>query len=110
MLNGFLPCGMVYTAFAGAIATADIKKAAIFMGIFGLGTMPLMLLLAMFKNQLKGKLEIKFNQFTPYYMLIISILIIVRGLNLNIPYLSPQAPTDVKASTKIELHCAPTTK
>jgi len=106
MLNGFLPCGLVYAAFAGAVATADIYKGMIYMGLFGLGTMPLMLLLGYFKNQIAGK--ISFNKYIPYYTITISIFIILRGLNLNIPYLSPAVPTAIKSNTEVNLHCSPT--
>ena len=41
---GFLPCGLVYSAMATAIAMADPLKGAFWMGAFALGTLPNLLL------------------------------------------------------------------
>lgn len=38
--NGLLPCGMVYTALAAALALGDAVHGAAFMAAFGLGTLP----------------------------------------------------------------------
>ena len=39
ILNGLLPCGLIYLGVAGAIATGDTIKGSLFMMIFGLGTL-----------------------------------------------------------------------
>jgi uncharacterized protein len=41
---GFLPCGLVYSALATAIAMADPLSGALWMGAFALGTLPNLLL------------------------------------------------------------------
>jgi hypothetical protein len=43
LLNGLLPCGLVYFAIAGAIATGSSASGSLFMFIFGLGTLPMLL-------------------------------------------------------------------
>src|SRR6478736_5566468 len=40
MLNGLLPCGMIYAALIGAMAVGDTVSGALFMSAFGLGTVP----------------------------------------------------------------------
>ena len=48
LLNGILPCGMVYMAVAAAIATSAVAKSSLFMAAFGLGTLPVMWSLSFF--------------------------------------------------------------
>lgn len=91
LLNGLLPCGFVYIALTGAAATGHWYTGAAYMALFGLGTLPLMTLLIMFKNQLGVALRRNLNKALPYAMGIIAVLFIIRGMNLGIPYLSPKA-------------------
>lgn len=89
MLNGLLPCGMVYMALAGAIATGDAFKGAGFMFVFGLGTLPAMWSVSIFSGLIRQELRIKARKLYPAVMAVIAILLILRGLNLDIPYVSP---------------------
>lgn len=89
LINGFLPCGFVYLALAGALNTGSISQAATYMFWFGLGTLPLMFI-AMLSMGFTGMLFRKrINKVIPYFMLCLGIWFIFRGLELNIPYLSP---------------------
>ena len=45
ILNGFLPCGLVYIALAGALVMNQVAEGALYMVFFGLGTLPVLLLL-----------------------------------------------------------------
>ena len=87
--NGLLPCGMVYFALAGALATGTVVKAVIFMTAFGLGTAPLMMLMGYFGTVINMRLRNRIKNLTPFFMGIMAMLLILRGLNLNIPYISP---------------------
>lgn len=40
---GWLPCGLVYSALVYSLTTESVLRGALFMGFFGLGTMPMML-------------------------------------------------------------------
>ena len=97
LLNGLLPCGLVYLAVAGAIATADVFKSAVFMALFGLGTLPAMMAMNFAGNYLTQNLRARFNKAIPVFIFAMGLLLILRGMNLNIPYLSPQLtqPADV---------------
>ncbi|MDP4173131.1 MAG: sulfite exporter TauE/SafE family protein [Bacteroidota bacterium] len=90
ILNGCLPCGLVYIAFAGAISTANPVKSALFMAAFGLGTLPLMFLASISTHLISLDLRRKFNKLIPVFTLMLSLILILRGMNLGIPYISPK--------------------
>lgn len=89
LLNGLLPCGLVYIAIAGAIATASVALGTAYMVIFGLGTLPILLLLGVAGNVLSQNVRQRINSLIPILVVVVGIFFILRGLNLNIPYLSP---------------------
>lgn len=89
LLNGLLPCGLVYIAMAGAIATASVFKSSMFMMAFGLGTLPLMWALSFFGSAASIGIRTGIKKLYPVFMIIVAVLLILRGLDLNIPYLSP---------------------
>lgn len=87
--NGFLPCGMVYVALFGALATQDVTMGMAYMALFGLGTIPLMSLVIYFKNLFSDTFRNGVMKYYPLVIVIIGMLFIIRGLGLNIPFLSP---------------------
>lgn len=88
-LNGFLPCGMVYVAMAGALIQQDIWQGGLYMILFGLGTLPMMLGISWSKHLWSLELRKKINRLIPIITILIGLLFILRGLNLGIPYISP---------------------
>jgi len=93
IINGLLPCGFVYLALAGAINTPNPVSAATYMFWFGLGTFPLMLLATIGSGFAGPAVRRKINRTIPYVMVCLGCWFILRGLNLNIPYLSPAKQT-----------------
>jgi sulfite exporter TauE/SafE len=89
VLNGLLPCGMVYMAMLGALATGSSIAGAGFMAAFGLGTVPMMLSVSLMGNIISERVKSIFLRATPILACMIGVLLIVRGLSLNIPYISP---------------------
>jgi len=89
LLNGFLPCGFVYLALVGAINTSSPVAAAQYMFWFGVGTFPLMLLATVGSGFAGPVLRRRINKFIPYFMVCLGCWFLLRGLQLNIPYLSP---------------------
>lgn len=87
--NGFLPCGLVYTALFSALTNIQLTDIVIYMVFFGLGTIPLMVLLYFVKNLLTPTMRKYIQKAIPFTIAIIGILFIMRGLGLNIPLLSP---------------------
>lgn len=92
MLNGLLPCGLVYIALAAAAAAGSIQGSMLFMFIFGMGTLPVMALLGLAANLISVKVRSGIRKIQPYMIAIMAVLLILRGLNLGIPYVSPKAP------------------
>lgn len=99
LLNGLIPCGMVYLALATALNTSTIAGGATFMFLFGLGTTPLMLMISLGGIYLKRYIKFDTRRLIPYFMLFIGVLFIMRSADLGIPFLSPDsghhAPTSV---------------
>ncbi len=89
LLNGLLPCGLVYIALAGAIATAGLATGIWYMVLFGLGTIPMLLFIGVAGNVVSATIRQKINNLIPYLVVLVGIFFILRGLNLNIPFLSP---------------------
>ena len=102
-LNGFLPCGLVYMALLGAIASGDPATGALYMMIFGLGTVPLMTATVYFGSLLKGSLRQQIRKVIPVFIVIIGVLFILRGMGLGIPYISPKANMNMQ-TTEMECH------
>lgn len=95
-LNGWLPCGLVYLAIAGATATGNINKAVLFMAAFGAGTLPVMWSIAFWGNFINVKARQHIRKMYPYMMMLIACLLILRGMGLGIPYISPIADAATK--------------
>ncbi len=89
MLNGLLPCGLVYMAIAGAIGTGGVLQGALYMILFGLGTIPILFAIAIAGNILSVAVRKKINKLIPVLVVVVGLLFILRGLSLGIPYLSP---------------------
>lgn len=89
MANGLLPCSMVYMAATGAMAAGSVSGGMLFMAAFGLATVPALLLLA----ELGIRFRLKIGGIIGAFTLVVGILLIIRGLNLNIPFLSPYLVT-----------------
>lgn len=90
LLNGLLPCGLVYIALAGALVAGGIAEGAIYMGFFGLGTFPMMFIISVSGRWLPLKIRSRVKYVLPFTSLFVGVLLIVRGMNLGIPYLSPE--------------------
>lgn len=96
MLNGFLPCGFVYLALAGAVTVGDPVDAVKYMVLFGLGTLPLMLI-ATFGLGMAGPLfRRRINQAVPYLMVCLGLWFLLRGASLDVPYLSPKSASETE--------------
>jgi uncharacterized protein len=104
LLNGLLPCGMVYVALAGALAQPSIPASAAFMTLFGLGTLPAMTAVSLAPGFVAPGLRAPLRRLTPLGTALVAALLIVRGLSLNIPYLSPGKPASA-TQTAAAPHC-----
>ena len=102
-LNGFLPCGLVYMAVFGSIATGSLLEGSLYMILFGLGTIPLMTSAIYIGKFLNSRIKQRIQKAIPVFVVLIGALFILRGLGLGIPYISP-APVVEMATSAIECH------
>lgn len=89
LLNGLLPCGLVYVAIAGAISTSSVTEGVIYMVLFGIGTAPALMAVSLLGSLIGKNFRKAVNKVIPVIIIIIGILFILRGLNLGIKYISP---------------------
>lgn len=89
LLNGYLPCGMVYVALFGAIAMQNITLSTTYMFLYGIGTIPMMSAVVYISNFITPKNRNTIQKAIPVLTILIGMLFIVRGLGLDIPYISP---------------------
>ena len=87
--NGLLPCGMVYVAIAAALMTAGYEQSILFMLLFGLGTLPAMLAFGFFGLRIKVSVRSSMKKLVPFFVIGVAVLLILRGMNLGIPFISP---------------------
>jgi sulfite exporter TauE/SafE len=94
LLNGLLPCGLIYVALAGATSSGETVKGALFMAVFGLGTLPAMFSVS-FISSISKRFRLYLSHTAPVLTFVVGVMLVVRGLGLGIPYLSPvfKAPT-----------------
>lgn len=102
LANAMLPCGLVYTALAGATVTVSATNGFLFMMMFGIGTMPVMVALILFKARLSIRLRSKLKNTSYYFSMIMAVLLIVRGMNLGIQYVSPEVKNEQR---RVEVKC-----
>ncbi len=101
VLNGILPCGLVYMAIAGAVVMQDTLKGAAFMVAFGLGTLPLLLAVLIAGKSIQPNIRKYFSVAYPYILAFMAVLLIIRGLNLGTMF-SPAIAPDKSGI----VHCA----
>jgi sulfite exporter TauE/SafE len=89
LLNGLLPCGLVYVACAGAAATGGVIHGVEYMAAFGLGTIPVMFAISASGKLMPPALRLKLSRAIPISVVLLATLLILRGMSLGIPYVSP---------------------
>jgi len=89
LVNGFLPCGLVYTALTASLSFSGMVSSVFYMLAFGLGTLPTMLSVTLGGQFISLQLRSKIIKSSVYVVLLLGVLFVLRGANLNIPFLSP---------------------
>jgi len=97
MLNGLLPCGLVYVALAGALARGGLLDSVVYMALFGLGTVPTMLGIGLSGKLFSLAFRLQLRRVIPVGVCLVAGLLILRGLGLGIPYVSPALVAGVPA-------------
>jgi sulfite exporter TauE/SafE len=99
ILNGFLPCGLVYVALAGALATGSLVQGTLYMTFFGLGTIPFLFAFSVFGQFVGAGVRRKFTRLIPAFIIVLGIIFILRGMNLGIPYISPKLKSQIETQS-----------
>jgi sulfite exporter TauE/SafE len=103
LVNGLLPCGMVYMALMVALGMQSPWLGASYMFFFGLGTLPLLLGLMVSGDFLPLVRRQYFQKAIPYLGMLIGILMVFRGLGLGIPGLSPELAVFDYGTQQVEI-------
>ncbi len=103
LINGLLPCGLVYVGLAGALALGEPFASAQFMVAFGLGTVPVMITVILAGDLISLQWRAKIRKLMPVMFAIMGTLFILRGMNLGIPYVSPNMDSAEVGGT-VECH------
>ena len=90
MAHGLLPCGLVYVALAAAATTGHPLLGAGFMALFGLGTVPVLILTSTLTQELSLNRLLRNRFLVPALACLTGSLLILRGLGLGIPLISPE--------------------
>lgn len=89
IVNGLIPCGLVYAAAVGAAAMQQMASGMLFMALFGLGTMPALTFVGFSRWLLKpGKFKNRLI-WKQLPMLVLGLWLLLKGLGLGIPFISP---------------------
>ncbi|MBL7776448.1 MAG: sulfite exporter TauE/SafE family protein [Saprospiraceae bacterium] len=92
LLNGLLPCGLVYAAIAGALGTGNAGSGSAFMALFGLGTLPLLLVLQWSGRRFSPGWRQKFRLLQPLLLALTGALLVSRGLHLDLALFESAVP------------------
>lgn len=87
--NGLLPCGLVYVAIASSASAISLAGSISFMLFFGIATMLSLSVFSIAFQGLSMNVRNQLRKVFPYIIIITALLLIMRGLQLGIPYLSP---------------------
>ncbi len=101
ILNGFLPCGLVYIAIAGSISTGSPLGGSLYMAVFGVGTIPVMLTMSLVGKLISFKFRAGLKKALPAGAVILALLFILRGMSLGIPYISPKIEKQESGETTV---------
>lgn len=91
ILNGIIPCGMVYLALATAVNSASTINGLQFMFLFGLGTLPLLMIISLGGVYLRKYIRFDTRKLIPWFMFFMGILLLLRSAELGIPFISPSS-------------------
>jgi len=84
--NGFFPCGLTYVAAAGAITVENVFEGTMFMVVFGLGTLPALIIVSFAGNRLFGFLKKLFPGSVSVLAILSGTIMVLRGLLSTFPH------------------------
>ncbi len=97
VLNGLLPCGLVYMALSTSLTAQSATQSAAMMYVFGLGTLPMLVSITLLKTKLSILRTTHVRKLVPVMVFAFGCLFVLRGMNLGVPYLSPKVVVEQHA-------------
>ena len=90
VMNGWLPCGWSLSAIGAALLISNLSEAIAFILLFGIGSSPALIGLVWSGERLQIKWPWIQHKWTRMAFAMLGLLLILRGANLGIPYVSPK--------------------
>ncbi|MDX1636389.1 MAG: sulfite exporter TauE/SafE family protein [Balneolaceae bacterium] len=84
LLNGLLPCGFVYVGLAGSATVGTVPGGMAYMALFGLGTLPAMMLMSLAPNILGVQLRRSIARYLPWLAVLLGLYLVYRGLFMGV--------------------------
>jgi sulfite exporter TauE/SafE len=103
LINGLLPCGMVYMALVVAMGMQSPVFGSLYMFFFGLGTIPMLLALMVSGSLLPVVRRQQIQKAIPYFGIVVGLLMVFRGLGLGVPGLSPEMAVYDYGNQQVEI-------
>lgn len=82
MLNGILPCGIVFMAVGMAVSSGSFFDSVFYMISFGLGTLPALIAVAIGKEKI-GSVFPKFSLLVPMLAVFSGVLVLLRAYSID---------------------------
>ena len=82
VLNGWLPCGLVYAALAMAAGHGNAAGSAAFMAVFGMGTIPSLWLAAQITGAVSALWKARLARLSGWMVVLFGLYTILRGSGL----------------------------
>jgi sulfite exporter TauE/SafE len=106
LVNGLLPCGMVYMALLLALSNTNALGVSLAMAFFGIGTLPIMFFIPLMgQKRIYKMLPVSLQRLL---LIIIGTLLVLRGLGLGIPYISPEMTKPLNPNAQPSVECCHT--
>lgn len=86
LVNGLVPCGLVYAALSASFITASSLDAATYMMLFGVGTLPMMLAFGFIGSYLPSFLRIKPTLVYSVSYFLLAVFMLYKGFTLPVTH------------------------
>ncbi len=86
LINGLIPCGLVYAALSGSFLTAGITEGVLFMIFFGLGTLPMMMSFGVIGKLLPAFLQVRPKLIYTVSYFVMAVFFLYKGFQLPVSH------------------------
>lgn len=88
IFNALLPCVMILVAFGASAATGHPLSGFLFMLVFGLGTVPALLMAYLSGRLITRRFRLNLQWTSRAISVLLGVVLVVRGMNIHIPHSS----------------------